>query len=123
MAQGELPCFAETRLRIGRARLAHLWLKSTEAYGNLPKSTESVILTRPSLLNKQRLFWRFFTRERLEGVVGKPVGVRVPRDSNSHDDAERVARRRATLWSASVPCPADRPPLPRINSSPGDFLR
>lgn len=47
MAQGELPCFAEKGLRIGRARLARLWLKSTEAYVNLPKLTESAILTWP----------------------------------------------------------------------------
>lgn len=28
-------------------RVAHLWLKSTEAYGNPPKSTGSAILTWP----------------------------------------------------------------------------
>lgn len=35
-----------------RVRVAHLWLKSTEAYGNLPESTENVILAHPKLLDK-----------------------------------------------------------------------
>ncbi len=40
--------------------------------------------------------------------MGKPVGVRVPPhgDSDPGVDAERVARKRATLWSPSVARPA-----------------
>lgn len=57
MAQKELPYFAEKRLRIGRARLAHLWLKSTEAYGNLPGSTDSVIVERVSRSPRRQGRW------------------------------------------------------------------
>ena len=42
MAEGELPFFAEKGLRIDRDRVARLWLKSWEAYGKLPKSTDLV---------------------------------------------------------------------------------
>src|SRR3990170_2067577 len=40
--------------RAAHMRVAHFGPKSTEAYGNLPKSTESVIMARSQLLDKKK---------------------------------------------------------------------
>jgi hypothetical protein len=57
--------------------VAHFGLKSTEAYGKFPNSTESVFLALLQLCDKKTDSKLLQGTERLEGVVGKPVGVQV----------------------------------------------